>query len=223
MSQHCTDSCSKGSEGAEFASATAESAPFAQPSMTARPSRAAAQAAVRTLIAYIGDDPNREGLRETPKRVIGAFDEVYYGYRESALTVLDRTFGEAGGYEEFVLVKAIPFYSHCECHMMPFLGKAHVAYRPVNRVVGLSKLARLVDIYALRLQTQASLTSEIANAIHNILNPLGVAVMVEAQHTCASQYRIENRAPTVTTHFIGTFRNKTSEEARFMALVQTST
>src|SRR3569833_2048745 len=124
-----------------------------------RPSREEAEAAVRTLIAYAGDDPAREGVLETPKRVVDAYGEIYQGYRECPVEVLDRTFSETGGYDDFVLVKEIGFNSHCEHHMMPFYGKAHVAYMPVERVVGLSKLARLVDIYAKRLQTQERLTA----------------------------------------------------------------
>ena len=151
-----------------------------------RPSREQAEAAVRTLIAYAGDDPTREGLLDTPKRVIGAYEEVYQGYRECPADVLDRTFSETGGYNDFVLVKDISFYSHCEHHMMPFYGKAHVAYMPVDRVVGLSKLARLVDVYAHRMQTQEHLNSQIGTAIEEILKPRGVAVMIEAEHTCMS-------------------------------------
>ena len=141
---------------------------------------------MRTLIAYAGDDPAREGVLDTPKRVIDAYEEIYQGYRECPVEVLDRTFGETGGYDDFVLVKDIGFNSHCEHHMMPFYGKAHVAYMPVDRVVGLSKLARLVDIYAHRLQTQEHMTSQIATAIDEILKPRGVAVMIEAEHMCMS-------------------------------------
>src|SRR5262245_16629665 len=147
-----------------------------------RPSREDAEAAVRTLLAYIGDDPNREGLLDTPKRVIGAYDELYRGYRESPVETLDRTFSETAAYDDFVLVRDIGFNSHCEHHMMPFTGRAHVAYMPVDRVVGLSKLARLVDVYARRLQTQEHMTAQIATAIEEILKPRGVAVMIEAEH-----------------------------------------
>src|SRR5215475_8268957 len=141
-----------------------------------RPSRDEAEAAVRTLIAYLGDNPSREGLVETPKRVISAFDELYAGYTEYPAEVLDRTFSEIGTYDDLVLVRDIAFHSHCEHHMMPFSGKAHIAYRPVERVVGLSKLARLIDVYARRLQTQEHLTSQVASAIEEILKPRGVAV-----------------------------------------------
>src|SRR6185437_15070795 len=138
-----------------------------------RPSRDDAEAAVRTLIAYIGDNPAREGLEATPKRVVAAFDELYRGHSEIPADVLDRTFGEMGKYDDFVLVRDITFNSHCEHHIMPFFCKAHVAYRPVERVVGLSKLARLVDVYARRLQTQEHMTAQIATAIDEILKPRG--------------------------------------------------
>ncbi len=138
-----------------------------------RPSPADAEQAVRTLIAFAGDNPDREGLIETPRRVIGAFEEIYRGYTECPAEVLDRTFSEIGSYDDFVLVRDIEFHSHCEHHMMPFHGKAHVAYRPVDRVVGLSKLARLVDVYARRLQTQEHMTSQIATAIEEISSRAG--------------------------------------------------
>ena len=134
-----------------------------------KPSREEALAAVRTLIAYAGDNPGREGLLDTPKRVIDAYEELYSGYRECPADVLERTFSEIGKYDDFVLVRDIAFNSHCEHHMMPFMGKAHIAYKPVDRVVGLSKLARLVDVYARRLQTQEHMTSQIATAIEEIL------------------------------------------------------
>jgi GTP cyclohydrolase I len=137
-----------------------------------RPSREEAEAAVRTLIAYAGDDPKREGVAETPKRVIDAYEELYQGYRECPVEVLDRTFTETGGYDDFVLVKDIAFNSHCEHHMMPFFGKAHIAYLPIERVVGLSKLARLIDVFSLRLQTQEHLNSQVAVAIEKVLKPL---------------------------------------------------
>jgi GTP cyclohydrolase IA len=185
-----------------------------------RPSRDEAEAAVRTLIAYAGDDPAREGLLDTPKRVIGAYEEIYQGYRECPTDVLDRTFGEIGGYEDFVLVKDIGFNSHCEHHMMPFYGKAHVAYMPVDRVVGLSKLARLVDIYAHRLQTQEHMTSQVATAIEEVLKARGVAVMMEAEHMCMSIRGVNKPgALTVTTHFAGDFKDAT-EQVRFMSLLR---
>jgi GTP cyclohydrolase IA len=186
-----------------------------------RPSREQAEAAVRTLIAYTGDDPTREGVLETPKRVIDAYEEIYQGYRESPAEVLDRTFSETGGYDDFVLVRDIGFNSHCEHHMMPFYGKAHIAYMPTDRVVGLSKLARLLDVYALRLQTQEHLTSQVATAIDEILKPHGVAVMIEAEHMCMSLRGVQKPgALTVTTHFTGAFRDDANEQVRFMTLLR---
>jgi GTP cyclohydrolase I len=186
-----------------------------------RPTPADAEQAVRTLIAFAGDNPDREGLVETPKRVVGAFQEIYRGYGECAAEVLDRTFSEIGAYDDFVLVRDIEFHSHCEHHMMPFHGKAHVAYRPVDRVVGLSKLARLVDVYGRRLQTQEHLTSQIATAIEEILKPRGVAVMLEAEHMCMSLRGVEKRgALTITTQFVGSFRDDAQEQVRFITMVR---
>ncbi|MEI8274547.1 MAG: GTP cyclohydrolase I FolE [Hyphomicrobiales bacterium] len=186
-----------------------------------RPSREEAEAAVRTLIAFTGDDAAREGVLDTPKRVIDAYEEIYEGYRACPAEVLDRTFSETGGYDDFVLVKDIGFNSHCEHHMMPFYGKAHVAYMPTDRVVGLSKLARLVDVYAHRLQTQEHLTSQVATAIEEILKPRGVAVMIEAEHMCMSIRGVNKPgALTVTTHFSGAFRNDPNQLVRFMTLLR---
>jgi GTP cyclohydrolase I len=186
-----------------------------------RPSRNDAEAAVRTLLAYIGDDPVREGLLDTPKRVISAFEELYGGYRESAAEVLDRTFGEMGAYDEFVLVRNIPFHSNCEHHMMPFYGRAHVAYMPLARVVGLSKLARLIDVYARRLQTQEHLTSQVVTAIDEVLKPRGVAMMVEAEHTCMSLRGVEKHgSSTVTTKFTGLFQEDPTQQVRFISLLR---
>jgi GTP cyclohydrolase I len=186
-----------------------------------RPSREEAEAAVRTLIAFAGDNPAREGLIETPKRVVGAYEELYRGYRECPAEVLDRTFSEIDRYEDFVLVRDITFHSHCEHHMMPFLGRAHIAYKPLGRVVGLSKLARLVDVYARRLQTQEHLTSQVATAIDEILKPRGVAVMLEAEHMCMSLRGVERPGSrTITTQFTGSFREQPDEQARFITLVR---
>ena len=186
-----------------------------------RPSRSEAEAAVRTLLAYVGDNPDREGLIDTPKRVISAYEELYSGYREDPVEVLDRTFAEMGTYDDLVLVRNIPFHSHCEHHMMPFYGRAHVAYMPVERVVGLSKLARLIDLYARRLQTQEHLTSQVVTAIDEVLKPRGVAVMVEAEHTCMSLRGVEKQgASTVTTQFTGLFRDDPSQQVRFISLVR---
>ena len=182
-----------------------------------RPTREQAEAAVRTLIAYAGDDPAREGVLETPKRVVDAYSEIFGGYSECPAEILDRTFSETGGYDDFVLVRDIAFNSHCEHHMMPFIGKAHIAYRPVKRVVGLSKLARLVDVYARRLQTQEHLTSQIATAINEILQPKGVAVMLDAEHMCMSLRGVEKHgASTLTTQFLGSFKDDPNEQVRFI-------
>ena len=188
-----------------------------------RPSREQAEAAVRTLIAYIGDNPAREGLLDTPKRVVGAFEELYRGYGESPVDALERQFSETGKYDDLVLVRGITFNSACEHHMMPFTGVAHVAYMPIDKVVGLSKLARLVDVYARRLQTQEHMNSQIATAIEEILKPRGVAVMIEAEHTCMSMRGVEKPGSlTVTTQFRGAFRDDPNEQLRFLSLVHGS-
>jgi GTP cyclohydrolase I len=186
-----------------------------------RPSRAEAEAAVRTLIAFAGDDPAREGLLDTPKRVVSAYEELFGGYRESADDVLDRTFSETGGYDDMVLVRDIPFHSHCEHHMMPFIGKAHIAYVPIERVVGLSKLARLINVFSLRLQTQEHLNSQIALSIEKVLRPRGVAVMLEAEHTCMSMRGVAKAgSSTITSQYLGMFRDDPHAQARFISLVR---
>jgi GTP cyclohydrolase I len=189
--------------------------------VAARPSRAEAEVAVRTLIAYAGDDPAREGLIDTPRRVVAAYDELFGGYHADPVDVLDRTFSEIGTYDDLVLVRDIPFYSHCEHHIMPFVGRAHVAYLPVERVVGLSKIARLIDVYARRMQTQEHLNSQIITAIDEVLKPRGVAVMLEAEHTCMSLRGVEKPgSKTITSQFTGLFRDDPAEQARFITLVR---
>ena len=189
--------------------------------VAARPSRAEAEAAVRTLIAYSGDDPAREGLIDTPRRVVAAYDELFGGYHADPVDVLDRTFSEIGTYDDLVLVRDIPFYSHCEHHIMPFVGRAHVAYLPVERVVGLSKIARLIDVYARRMQTQEHLNSQIITAIDEVLKPRGVAVMLEAEHTCMSLRGVEKPgSKTITSQFTGLFRDDPAEQMRFITLVR---
>ena len=186
-----------------------------------RPSRAEAESAVRTLIAFAGDDPAREGLVDTPKRVVSAYEELFGGYRESADDVLDRTFSETGGYDDMVLVRDIPFHSHCEHHIMPFIGKAHIAYVPIERVVGLSKLARLINVFSLRLQTQEHLNSQIASSIEKVLRPRGVAVMLEAEHTCMSMRGVaKSGSSTITSQYLGAFRDDPQLQARFLSLVR---
>jgi GTP cyclohydrolase I len=189
-----------------------------------RPSREAAEAAVRTLIAWAGDDPRREGLVDTPGRVLGAFDEFYAGYGQDPAVALDRTFEDIGSYDDIVIVRDIPLYSHCEHHMVPIVGKAHVAYFPTDRVVGLSKLARVVDIFARRLQTQERLTGDILGAIDEVLKPRGVAVMIEAEHHCMTHRGVHKHgSSTVTTQFTGVFRDDPAEQQRFVALVRGGT
>ncbi len=186
-----------------------------------RPSRAEAEQAVRTLIAYAGDDPSREGLKETPARVARAYDELFSGYAQDPAAILDRVFEEVAGYDDMVLVRDIPFTSHCEHHMAPFVGKAHVGYFPSVGVVGLSKLARLVDLYARRLQTQEAMNAQIVDALEAHLRPRGVAVMLEAEHMCMSMRGVMKQgALTVTTRFTGLFHDNPAGQMRFMQMVR---
>lgn len=186
-----------------------------------RPSRDQAEAAVRTLLAYAGDDPDREGLLETPKRVAKAYGELFGGYREDPAEVLAKVFEDVEGYGDMVLVRDIPFHSHCEHHMVPFYGSAHIAYFPSKGVVGLSKLARLVDVYARRLQTQETMTQQIADAIEDQLRPRGIAVLIEAEHMCMAMRGVRKMgASTVTSVFTGLFREEPAEQARFFTQVR---
>jgi GTP cyclohydrolase I len=186
-----------------------------------RPSREEAEAAVRTLIRWAGDDPQREGLQDTPKRVAKAFKEFYSGYQDNPKDVLNKIFAEVEGYNDIVLVRDIPFYSHCEHHMVPFYGMVHIAYYPSKGVVGLSKLARLVEVYARRLQTQETMTAQIATAMEESLTPRGVAVMIEAEHMCMSMRGVQKAgAMTLTTQFTGVFRDDPAEQVRFLTLVR---
>ncbi len=203
---------------------TEERAPRLEPvarTGKARPSRAEAEAAIRTLLAYIGENPSREGLLDTPSRVVKSYDEIYGGYQLDAEDVLDRTFGEIGSFDDFVLLRDIPFHSHCEHHMVPFFGKAHVAYFPVERVVGISKIARVVDLFARRLQTQEHLTSQIVTALDEALKPRGVAVMIEAEHMCMSMRGIlKPGVTTLTSQFTGVFRDDPAEQVRFITMLR---
>lgn len=183
------------------------------------PSREEAEDAVRTILAWIGEDPGREGLLETPRRFIDAYKEFFKGYNEDGVDVLSKTFSEVGGYDDLVLLKDIQFNSFCEHHMIPFIGKAHVAYLPSNRVVGISKIARLVDIYAQRLQTQETMTAEIANALSQSLNPRGVAIILDAEHMCMSLRGVKkDQVSTITTRFTGEFETNEALRDRFMKL-----
>ncbi|MEH0072142.1 GTP cyclohydrolase I FolE [Pannonibacter sp. Pt2-lr] len=191
------------------------------PHEIARPSREQAEAAVRTLLAYIGEDPEREGLLDTPKRVVKSFAELYSGYAEDPKAHLERTFEDVGGYEDMIMVRGIPFHSHCEHHMLPFIGKAYIAYYPSGGVVGLSKLARVVDIYANRLQTQENLTSQIVSSIDEHLAPRGIAVMLEAEHQCMTMRGVQKAGvSTITTQFTGVFQDDPAEQARFMTFIR---
>lgn len=186
-----------------------------------RPSRAEAEAAVLTLLRWIGDDPDREGLVDTPARVVKAYEEIFAGYNKSAAAVLGRSFEEVAGYDEIVLIRDIPFFTHCEHHIVPVIGKAHVAYLPDGAVLGLSKIARVVDIYARRLQTQEAMTAQIAAAIQDNFNPKGVAVLIEAEHLCMSMRGVEKQgSTTLTSTYLGAFKNDTAEQNRFLAMLQ---
>ncbi|AHK44157.1 GTP cyclohydrolase I [Ensifer adhaerens OV14] len=186
-----------------------------------RPTQKEAEDAVRVLLRWAGDDPSREGLLDTPARVAKSYRELFSGYDLAAEDVLGRTFEEVAGYDDMVLVKDIPFYSHCEHHMVPIIGRAHVAYLPNGRVLGLSKIARVVDIYGRRLQTQESMTAQIAKAIDESLAPRGVAVMIEAEHMCMAMRGVQKQgSTTLTTTFTGTFQTEPAEQARFMTMLR---
>ncbi len=185
-----------------------------------RPSREVAEAAVRTLIQYAGDDPDREGLQGTPDRVVRSYEEFYAGYFESPADILKRTFEEVEGYDEMVLLKDIDFNSHCEHHMVPIVGRAHVAYLPNKRVVGISKLARVVDVFANRLQIQEKMTSQIANTINDVLEPRGVAVVIEAVHECMTTRGVGKKdVSMMTSTLLGAFRENSATRAEFMSLI----
>jgi GTP cyclohydrolase I len=185
-----------------------------------RPSRDEAEEAVRTLIRWAGDDPEREGLVGTPDRVVRSYEEFFAGYQEDPVELLARTFEETDGYDEMVLLKDIRFESHCEHHMVPIIGVCHVAYLPRNRVVGISKLARVLEVYAKRLQIQEKMTAQIANTIQEVLDPLGVAVVVEAQHQCMTTRGVHKPGVSmVTSRMLGVFRDDPSTRREFMSLI----
>ncbi len=185
-----------------------------------RPNREAAEAAVRTLIEWAGDDPDREGLLGTPDRVVRAYEEFYAGYSEDPVAILERTFEETAGYDEIVMLRDIRLESHCEHHMVPIIGRAHVAYLPEGRVVGISKLARLVEIYAKRLQIQEVLTAQIADTINEVLKPKGVAIIIEAAHQCMTTRGIKKPGVvTITSRMTGCFRTDPATRAEFMAML----
>ncbi len=185
-----------------------------------KPSRAEAEEAVRTLLRWAGDDPDREGLRGTPDRVVRAYEEFFSGYHLDPKEFLARTFEEVDGYDEIVLLRDIPFESHCEHHMAAIIGKAHVAYLPTNRVVGISKLARLVESYARRLQIQEKMTAQIAHTLQEVLRPQGVAVVIEAAHQCMTTRGIHKQGVSmVTSQMLGLFRSNAATRRELLALI----
>lgn len=186
-----------------------------------RPSREEAEAAVRTLISWAGDDPTREGLVDTPKRVAKAYEEFFKGYNEDALEILSRTFEDVDGYDDMVMLRGIDMHSHCEHHMVPIIGKVHVAYVPCEKVVGISKLARIVETFAKRLQTQETMTAQIASVIEEGLTPRGIALMVEAEHQCMSMRGVHKpNVATITTRFTGVFQEDADLRGRFLGMIK---
>ena len=190
----------------------------------ARPSRDEAEDAVRTLLRWAGDDPSREGLLDTPARVVRSYEEFFAGYDVDPTELLKRTFEETDGYDEMVLLKDIRFESHCEHHMAPIIGKVHIAYLPKSRVIGISKLARLVELYAKRLTIQEKMTSQIANALNDILQPEGVAVVIEAAHQCMTTRGVHKPGVSmVPSRMLGAFRDNPSTRREFLSMVGTPT
>ena len=182
-----------------------------------------AEEAFKTILAWIGEDPSREGLLETPKRVVKAFKEYFKGYKEDPIQVLDKTFGDVDGYDDMVIQKNISVQSHCEHHMAPIIGKAHVAYVPNKRVVGLSKLARVVEVFSKRLQTQERLTMQIANTLMGALDAKGVAVTIDSTHQCMTMRGIKKeQATTVTNYYLGQFKEDLSYQNRYLRLISNS-
>ena len=185
-----------------------------------KPSREEAEAAVKILISWAGDNPNREGLLETPKRVVKSYEEFYSGYDQDPEEILSKIFEEVEGYDEIIIVKDIRLESHCEHHMVPILGKAHVAYIPDKRMVGISKLARVVDLFAKRLQTQETMTAQIADTIDRVLKPKGVAIVIDAAHQCMSSRGVhKTETSTVTSRMLGAFRENPKSRMEFMNLI----
>ena len=179
-----------------------------------------AEEAFRTILAWMGEDPSREGLLETPKRVVKAFKEYFKGYKENPNQILDKTFGDVEGYDDMVVQKNISVQSHCEHHMAPIIGKAHVAYIPKDRVVGLSKLARVVEVFSKRLQTQERLTMQIANTLMESLNAKGVAVTIDSTHQCMTMIGIKKeQASTVTNYYLGQFKEDLSYQNRYLRFI----
>ncbi|MDO9712107.1 GTP cyclohydrolase I FolE [Paracraurococcus lichenis] len=189
-------------------------------SLEGRPTREEAEAAVRTLLRWTGDDPDREGLVDTPARVVRAYEEFFAGYATDPVDLLARSFEETDGYDEMVVLRDIRLESHCEHHMVPILGRAHIAYLPAGRVVGISKLARVLEVYAKRLQIQEKLTAQVANCINDVLKPKGVAVVIEAAHQCMTTRGIHKPGVSmVTSRMLGAFRDDPSTRREFLAMI----
>jgi GTP cyclohydrolase I len=198
-----------------------DTTPSASPAApSTRPTREEAESAVRTLLRWAGDDPTREGLIDTPARVVRSYEEFFHGYATDPVAILERTFEETDGYDEIVLLRDIRVESHCEHHMVPIIGRAHVAYLPHRRVVGISKLARVVEAYGKRLQIQEKLTAQIANTIQDVLQPRGVAVVIEASHQCMSTRGVHKSGVTmVTSRMLGAFRDDPSTRREVLAMI----
>jgi len=197
-----------------------ESSIVERPMTLKRPSIEKAEAAVRTLIEWAGDDPDREGLLDTPRRVAKAFREYFAGYDEDPDEVLQRTFGETNGYDEIVVLRDVDFHSHCEHHIAPIVGRVHIGYLPDKRVIGISKLARVVDVYARRLQIQEKLTSEIADTLERVMQPRGVGVVVEAEHHCMTTRGVRKAGvKMVTSRMLGTFRTDSKTRREFLSMI----
>ena len=191
--------------------------------ITSKPSRKEAEEAVKTLIKWAGDNPNREGLRETPKRVAKAYKEFFSGYESKPVEILSKTFNDVEGYDEMVIVRDISIESHCEHHMVPFIGIAHIGYIPDKRIVGISKLARVADVFAKRLQTQETMTAQIADTINKVLKPKGVAVVIDAQHQCmTTRGTHKTESSTITSRMLGLFRTNSNTRNEFMNLINSS-
>lgn len=185
-----------------------------------RPTRNEAEEAVRTLIRWAGDNPSREGLQGTPDRVVRSYEEFFAGYTEDPVSILERTFEETDGYDEIVLLKDIDFESHCEHHMVPIIGKAHIGYMPDKRVVGISKLARVVEVFAKRLQIQEKMTAQIANTIMQVLQPRGVAVVIESTHQCMTTRGVHKTGVSMTTsRMVGIFRENPATRQEFLSMI----
>ena len=189
----------------------------------AKPTREEAKEAVKTLIKWAGDNPDREGLLETPKRVVKAYEDFFKGYSEDPVQILSKTFDEVEGYDEMVIVRDIKIESHCEHHMVPFIGIAHIGYIPNQRVVGISKLARIADVFSKRLQTQETMTAQIADTINETLDPKGVAVVIDAQHMCmTTRGAHKSESSTITSRMLGLFRTNSNTRNEFMNLINSS-